>query len=575
MGAAAPGFVGILDFRSVVISTVLVSGAAVVFFARRKPLQRAPCGIALPQGRVLLGISLLAVVLAITGLKTGFGLPARKSFVEWLLYASNGVGDVNQVVFAYDAVVYHFPALIDFWGAGALWIGKGELQSYSFGAEILALLPIMGMRSLNVVPLMNIVSTLLLLGVAVSIAAAVAPRRVAPAAKFVLCCIVAALVWREIDGWAQMIGKNDLFAAGCALAALRLALRREPGDAVQGAFSGMALALAIGAKPNMLIFLPVWAAFFSSELVGRDFRTLASAACALVPGFAFLIRNLIQTGSILGGVPGGAGPTLLFDAGASRLLSLMSLSDNRERALIILIGILVGAVGAFATPSRRRVFLTLTLWTVVGAVGFLATPFSLFIDDAIQWRFAIVPETLAVVLFVSVSAAFVEARWPRIFRPLATVSYRRILPQKAPVAVVAALASIVALSLALGRGSLVGFRGYDVVDGVPTGIFSFIQTQPTGLRILAINLPSLGIYGRDLGNRIVARSVFPADERATLNQIWSVDKPDDYDMLILATPRALNFRLPHSGPFFSGLRPEDLGFVEVYRDEVARAYHRR
>ncbi len=360
-------------------------------------------------------------------------------------------------------------------------------------------------------------------------------------------------------------GKNDVFMMVCLLASLTVALRATEGfrSAVPpvplAAVCGGLLGLAVATKPTALAFVLVLVPFFAFVAPIRDrFRAMATCgACAALVGGFWPLRNLVLLGSLSDPNVG-----ILW---TRTVIAQRAIGALYQPTIALLPLMLVGvalivllvrwAQAGKGTPARLRSGLLLAFLTV-GVLAFALAPAGVeVVEGQARWSFRLGMATFVLSAMVVIAFALgllgrlgpgrASRAWPGVAigvvaglllaplgleTPLVVITGvaavtipalvvvawyrprrywpRRYWPRRSywRFAIAASFAGMVIFLAVFGHYgsiSIDGLPGYERVGRHPrTGIYRWVQSLDTPVRIYAVALRPWGLYGHSLQNRV-------------------------------------------------------------------------
>lgn len=513
-----PGILGI--FHPAVLTGCYAALTAALLYAGWKAPAPAPAEQTrlTPVGRlVLVPATAIAAVLAVWPLAKRLGLTPEgiphSLFRTLWLWVQEMTGR-TPITLNWDVVSYHLPGLMEFLQNGTLWSFRGPYQSYSYGYELITGFSVMNGGILTVLAGNMLGPALAVAAGALAvrcIGAHTPTRRLGWVYEVLLTLTFASLTMVAVGGSLSQLGKNDVFAAACLLAALALllqALTRPEGRAPAILGSAAALALAFATKPNTLAYLPLWGAtagiiVWKHSLDRRAWRWLPVAVAAvLAVGMAFSLRNLVAFGSLTGGLTFTAwDKTVAAGARSGQLWNALKPVDYR---MMILVGGAIVTLGGLAAILRglpRLAAAVALAWLIYGLAIFSITPFSLFMNN-LQWRMAEFSTLTAMAGFAALldALAGTAVRRGPLTRtvPAADGSGTAALCRRWVPRGITAAAAVAAVTIAVLHHRHGAFSPQQVIPRAHAGIYDWVAAQPKALRIYAAGLRPYGLFGPGL-----------------------------------------------------------------------------
>jgi hypothetical protein len=587
-GALIPAAFGVLNVATVVGATLLL-GVGALFLAKRvvaPPSQR----IQVPYRSWDIAVLAVTIVVAVIGI---FNEPRfNSSFVKYLLLVVRYLFDDNSYPFDWDAVSYHLPAIIEFLQKRTAWSFDGPYQSYCFGFEFLAALPLMEFHSTFGFILGNLLATALIIVSSVCLVRMLTKATGCEDLSTFSSCAVFLMSYLLVEDRVWNFGKNDHFITGAILAALVFSIQSVM--TVRGnlrfatapiLLSLLAMALAVASKPHMLGFVPAYGATLAYTVMinHREWKETRSWLLKMIPvailvgcaGGFFLIRNLIHFGA-LSDFNFPRSQTLLFNLS----VQTFSLLVQSGRFLLVVLGIMALIAMIVRTQGSSRAVLVIVLgWLLSGFVTFMATPYSLpdwGERESLQWRYGQVASLLSGIAVICCSSmvwfAFLRRWRSKMPHHEYKLRQRFSAPRWTSLACACIVAVLMIAPAVLGRHGIKGLRGYELIKGQPTEIYQWVQNQPTGIRIYAAGLRPAGLYGTDFSNQLFydLHSSDLSEDRAGRDRLATVRASFHPDLIIISAD-------PH--PYIESVSiPQNEWLVRqpcvtrVYQDAVVSAF---
>ena len=172
-----------------------------------------PQPVSIAGSRWDIAILAFAGIIAITGI---FNEPRfNSSFVKYVLLDVRYLFDDNSYPLDWDATSYHLPALIEFLQKGTAWSFDGPYQSYCFGFEFLAALPLMEFHSTFGMILSNLLATALITVSSVCLVRMLIKAIGCEDLSTFSICAAFLMSYLLVEDRTWNFGKNDNFITGC------------------------------------------------------------------------------------------------------------------------------------------------------------------------------------------------------------------------------------------------------------------------------------------------------------------------------------------------------------------------
>jgi hypothetical protein len=287
---------------------------------------------------------------------------------------------------------------------------------------------------------------------------------------------------------------------------------------------------------------------------------------SLVMGGFWLARNWVTFGS-LSPLEGAWKLSLVAN------LANPALYEIKRGSILFGVGVLATIPGLFLIADCRRrpeALLSMALlvaFHVVGCGAFAITPHAIFHHDLSEsyWKLR-----LGMPLFVSAALIYGLAA-----TRLCCLVSRLRSPVQVALTSVLSVALMVGLPLHWSATQRAGLPGYERVKGLPhTGVYDWVQTQTSPLRIYSAGLRPYGLYGQVWSNTLFydlhSTSLAPLESGITRISVIVVRFHPDL-IIVSVDPH------PYSGTsekptIVDWMRTQSRCFEEVYSDETVSVF---
>ena len=416
-----------------------------------------------------------------------------------------------NAILGWDIVSYHLPAWIEFYQNHSLWSTLGPYQSYSFAFELIGMFLSQGFHAHWGLLIAHLVTLALLVGSISLVCKGIAQSNSGYSLGHLISIVVFALgIWSLTATQSYgAVGKNDLFMAACIFSTLGFSMSwiqakhfDFPGKNLLLLLVGICLGLGIATKPSALIFIgyfPLLVGVSDYSQQGSIKKALFSALLIFILAFCmggfWTVRNLIlfsefspalNSWGFQSIILNNLANTLLYQINTKSILTLMALF-----ACMPCIGMLWVAG---RTHQIRTNWWTLFSFHCITIAAFLTTPF-MFQKGQFELR-------LATPLFLSAAVIYAFT-----INYLATNLVGRIIRINTRInrlfLSLSGLIFLVAIAIGWNTHTILGLPGYEQIGtNYQTGVYAWVQSQASPIRIYAVGLRPYGLYGKNWKNRI-------------------------------------------------------------------------
>ncbi len=241
-------------------------------------------------------------------------LPSAYVFTKHLYVISTAVTEPNSIIFCWDTLIYHYPALVEFYQQETLWTFRNPFQSYYYGYELIGFLTSVlskqtwSLLVLNQYAVFFLIVSIIVLANRIYIFSD--ENKIHFGKNIFTFCILSAF-FICFQSKINAFGKNDIFQTATLLGTLAFLLeffkklspiRLSSSKIILLLGSAASFSLSLLTKPTSIAYLPyfncliLYALFFS---VKSQLKNTVKIFClfnliVFSLGGIFVYRNLIQ-----------------------------------------------------------------------------------------------------------------------------------------------------------------------------------------------------------------------------------------------------------------------------------------